>query len=317
MEGCHSADISNVTSYDAMTVAIVTFEAFGGMWINALIVSVICVVWIKNKTLNSIEKILLFLGFSRFWYLCLAWVNYFLSVIYPNYIYFHPIFPLVQSTQSFFICSDFWFSACLCVFYCIKIANFRNSFLIYLKEKIDRMVPWLLLGSELFSLMIGILDYELLDKGLRNKATLTCHGIIWKANIRIEENFFQIYFITAFLFATSFTAVILSALLLLFSLWRHKHNMQTNSMKDVSMDAHIKAMKSTLSFLVMYSINFISLILGLVYSMKNENDMMFPIFLIQYAFPSLHSLILIFSNPKLKKILLRILPCVNCKNCIK
>ncbi|XP_071403861.1 taste receptor type 2 member 40-like [Pithys albifrons albifrons] len=317
MEGCHSADISNVTSYNAMVVAIVTFEAFGGMWINALIVSVICMVWIKNKTLNSIEKILLFLGCSRFWYLCIAWINSFLSVIYPNYLYVYPIFPLVQSTQSFFNCSNLWVTACLCGFYCIKIAIFRNSFFIYLKEKTDRIVPWLLLGSELFSLVIGILVYDIVDKGLRNKATLTCHGIIWKANIRREEYFFPIYFITGFLFATSFTAVILSALLLLFSLWRHKCNMQTNSMKDVSMDAHIKAMKSILSFLIMYSINFISLILTLVYSMKNENDVLFLSYLIQYAFPSVHSLILIFSNPKLKKILLRILPCVNCKDCIK
>ncbi|KAF2985345.1 hypothetical protein EK904_005934, partial [Melospiza melodia maxima] len=36
----------------------------------------------------------------------------------------------------------------------------------------------------------------------------------------------------------------------------HKRTMQTSSMKDLSMDAHIRAMKSVLSFLVMYSINF-------------------------------------------------------------
>ncbi|NXG05420.1 T2R40 protein, partial [Sakesphorus luctuosus] len=306
-------DQTNVTSYGATAVSIVTLEAFGGMWINALIVSVICMVWIKTKTLNSIEKILLFLGCSRFWYLCIAWINSFLSVIYTNYLYVYPIFPLVQSTQSFFNCSNLYVSACLCVFYCVKIANFRNSFFIYLKEKIERLMPWLLLGSELFSLVTGILVY-IVAKGFRNNSNLTCHGIIWKANIRTEEYFFYIYYIVGFLFATSFMAVIFSALLLLFSLWRHKHNMQTNSMKDLSVDAHIKAMKSILSFLIMYSINFVSLILNLVYSMKNENDVMLLIYIIQYAFPGVHSLILIFSNPKLKEILLRILPCVKCKD---
>ncbi|XP_071403860.1 taste receptor type 2 member 105-like [Pithys albifrons albifrons] len=317
MEDCHSPDQPSVTSYNAMTVAIVTLEAFAGMWINALIVSVICMAWVKKKTLNSNEKILLFLGCSRFWYLCIAWVNSFLATFYPNYIFVHHVFELAESVQNFLNFSNFWVSACLCVFYCIKIANFQNRFFIYLKVKIDKMMPWLLLGSVLFSLVIGILVYKMIDRALRNNANLTCQGIIWKANIGIEEHFLPSYFLIGFVFATSFTAVIFSAFLLLFSLWRHKHNMQTNSTKDISMDAHIKAMKSILSFLIMYSINFVSLILTLVYSKKNENDMIFLIYLIHYAFPVLHSLILIFSNPKLKKILLRILPCVNCKDCIK
>ncbi|XP_064503486.1 taste receptor type 2 member 105-like [Pseudopipra pipra] len=317
MEACHSPEQSNVTSYAATTVAIVTLETFAGMWINAFIVSVICMAWIKRKTLNSNEKILLFLGSSRFWYLCIAWVFSIFLIIYPNYLHVHPIFQLLESAHSFFNFSNLWVSASLCVFYCIKIANFRNSFFIYLKVKIDRIVPCLLLGSVLFSLVIGTIVYNIMDKALSNNCNFTSQGGISKASIRIDQHFLPHYCIIGFGYATSFTAVITSAILLLFSLWRHKRNMQTNSTKDLSMDAHIKAMKSILSFFIMYSINFICLISTLIYSMKNENDMLFLIFLIQYTFPGFHSLVLIFSNPNLEKRLLGILPCGKCKVFLK
>ncbi|XP_027562666.1 taste receptor type 2 member 41-like, partial [Neopelma chrysocephalum] len=162
------------------------------------------------------------------------------------------------------------------------------------------MVPWLLLGSVLFSLIIGTIAYNVMDKALSNNLNFTCQGRISKASFRIDQQFLPYYFIIGFGNAVSFTAVIFSALLLLFSLWRHKRNMQTNSMRDLSMDAHIKAMKSILSFFIMYSINFICSILTLIYAMKNDTDVIFLTYLIRYTFPGFHSLVLIFSNPNLE-----------------
>ncbi|NXU93135.1 TA2R7 protein, partial [Xiphorhynchus elegans] len=308
---------ANGTSYAATLVAIVTLEAFAGMWINAFIVSVICMAWIQKKSLNSNEKILLLLGFSRFGFLCISCLHYLFSTLYPNYFLVHPLFPLISSLQTMFNNAHLWVSTCLCGFYCIKIANFNNSFFIYLKVKIDTIVPWLLVGSLLFSVVNGILVYDVTDKALSKNLTLTSQGIIWKSSIRIDEHFSSVYFISGFQLVTSFTAVTFSALLLLFSLWRHKRNMQANSMKDLSMDAHIKAMKSILSFLVMYSINFGVLILALISSFWKQNHVIFLIYLFLYAFPAFHSLILIYTNPKLEKSMRSILCCRNCKVCIK
>nr|XP_012428373.3 taste receptor type 2 member 9-like [Taeniopygia guttata] len=317
MEACHSSQQSNVTSYGVTTVAIISLEVFAGMWINAFIICVLCITWVKKKTLNSNEKILLLLGCSRFCYLCFSWIYDFVSNIFPYCLLVHPILQLLQGSYSFFNSSNLWVSAFLCGFYCIKIANFRNMFFVCLKVKIDRMVPWVLLGSVIFSLIIGILVYNTIDKAICKTFNFTCQEKLWRATNGIEEHFFPIYFLTGFLHTTAFMAVIFSALFLLFSLWRHKCMMQKNSMKDLSMDAHIRAMKSVLSFLVMYSINFMFLILTLIYSLKNQNHVIFLSCLIQRAFPGVHSLILIFSNPKMEKTLLRILSCVKCKPCIR
>ncbi|NXE91668.1 TA2R9 protein, partial [Menura novaehollandiae] len=312
-----SAQQSNVTSFGVMTVAIITLETFAGMWINSFIVSVLCIAWIKRKSLNSNDKILLLLGCFRFLYLCFSWAYSFLSIIYPNYLYVHPTHELLLSISNFFDCSTLWVSACLCGFYCIKIVNFRNRFFMYLKGKIDRIVPWLLLGSVLLSLVISSFLYDIVDKAQCNSRRSTGQGNFLKVSGKMDDVFFGIYFIYGFGFVTSFMAVISSVLLLLFSLWRHKCKMQTNSMKNLSMDAHIKAMKSILSILVMYSINFLFVTLTLIPSRKEENPMMFLIYVFLYAFPGVHSIILIFSNPKLKKTLLRILSCVKCKVCMR
>ncbi|XP_064271884.1 taste receptor type 2 member 7-like [Passer domesticus] len=312
MEASPSPQQSNVTSYGAMALAIITLEAFPGMWINAFIACVLCIAWVKKKTLNSNEKILLLLGCSRISYLCFTWVSHFLSVLYPKYLKVHPILQLIATLQTFFNYSNLWVSACLCGFYCIKIANFRNRLFIYLKVKIDRIVPWILLGSEISALAMGMVVSDLIATVQSENCTFTSQENFWEARIRMDKHFFSSYFIAGFGYAASFMVVIFSAVCLLFSLWRHKRRMQTNSMKDLSMDAHIKAMKSVLSFLVMYSINFVCLILTIIYATKKEDIMTLLILMYLCAFPGAHSLILIFSNPKLEKALMKILSWVKC-----
>ncbi|NXP31312.1 TA2R7 protein, partial [Leiothrix lutea] len=307
----------NVTSYGATIVAVTTLEAFAGMCINTFILCVLCIGWVKKKTLNSNEKILLLLGCSRFCFLCFSWVYCSLSIAYPNYLYVQLTFQLIVFFQSSSNCSNLWVSAGLCVFYCIKIANFRNRFFIYLKVKIDRMVSWILLASVLSALTIGIIAYDMADTELSKNRNSTRQGNFSTVSGKMDKYFFQTYFIYGFGFFTSFTAVIFSAVFLLFSLWRHKRKMQKNSMNSLSVDAHIKAMKSILSFFIMYNINFVFLILSLIPSTKKENYVVLLGLLYFYAFPGVHSLILIFSNPKLEKTLLRILSYVKCKVCMR
>ncbi|NXI42475.1 TA2R9 protein, partial [Galbula dea] len=308
-------DRFNATSYNAVTLVISTLQTIAGMWINAFIVYVLCIGWFKRKTFSSNEKILLHLGCSRFGDIFITWLHTFLGVIFPCFLLVQHMREFISAIRSFLNTSNIWVSSCLCVFYCIKIANFRHTFFIYLKVKIDKIVPWLLLGSGLLSLLMAILAYNIKTTSVFKILNSTTTGNLWKLNVRMEENVFAFYFVSVFMLTTAFLAVVFSALLLLFSLWRHKRNMQTNSVKDLSMDAHIKAIKSILSFLFLYTINFTGLIWVMTYSMKKEKPKMLLILVYYYALPVFHSLILIFSNPKLEKTLRRTLPCVKCKLC--
>ncbi|KFP05489.1 Taste receptor type 2 member 7, partial [Calypte anna] len=297
----------NVTTYNTVSMAIVTLQTFAGMWINAFIVSVLCVAWGKKRSFNSNEKIFLFLGCSRFCYLFITWVFFLFEYIYPFCMDVYPATQLLQGTQNFFSVSSLWVSAILSVFYCVKIANFQHSFFIYLKVKIDRFVPWLMLASVLISLGSSSFSYKVLSESICNNTNCTSAEYLWKDSNKTHEDLLLFLFLSGIVYATAFAAVISSALLLLFSLWRHKHRMQTKSGKNISMDAHIKAMKSIFSFFFVYCINFICLVLSLIYETKRESTMPILILVLLLAFPAVHSLILIFSNPKLEKTLLRTL----------
>ncbi|XP_053919470.1 taste receptor type 2 member 9-like [Cuculus canorus] len=315
MEACYPQVKSNVTSHNAMAVVIISLQAFAGLWINVFIVSVLCVALVKKKTFNSNEKILLFLGCSRFGYFCFVWPVTFFLVLYPWLFYIHFLFQVLNAIHDFLNFSNLWVSSCLSIFYCIKIADFRYSFFTFLKANIDRIVPWLLMGSALSSLIIAIVFYKIVDELPYNNLNATSLGNFGKINVKTDAPFVHIFFISVFGYATAFLAVLFSALPLLFSLWRHKCRMQANSVRDVNVEAHIKAMKSILSFFFLYSINFIGSILSLIYFSAAENPMSLLVFVFELNFPTVHSLVLIFSNPKLEKTLLRTLLWVKCKVC--
>nr|XP_013811067.1 PREDICTED: taste receptor type 2 member 114-like [Apteryx mantelli mantelli] len=317
METCQPQNEFNVSLYDTIVMAVITVQTFAGMLINTLIVAVHCIAWMKKKNLTSNEKILMFLGCSRFWLLCITWVYTFLSTIYPRLLYVNTVPQIFSVLLSFLISSDLWVSACLCVFYCVKIANFRHIFFNYLKVNIDRIVPWLLLGSVFLSLLICIPVYEITHEVQCYYLNATFLGSSWTLNVEIDKRVFPAFFASGFGFSMAFVTLILSVLLLLFSLWRHKRKMQTSSVKNLSMKAHVKAMKVIMSFFFTYSIYFTCLISSMIYSTQTKNPLMFLCLVLQYAFPLVHSLILIFSNPRLEKILLRTLPCVKCKVCIR
>uniref|UniRef100_A0A669R391 Taste receptor type 2 n=1 Tax=Phasianus colchicus TaxID=9054 RepID=A0A669R391_PHACC len=300
----------NTTSSANAFVVVFTVQALAGMWINSFIVAESCKAWFKKKSMNSNEKILLFLGCFRFWYLCTTWIYIIISVFFPQ----HLLHTGTSLTFAIFLCflnsSNLWTSACLYAFYCIKIANFRHHFFIYLKAKIDRIVPWLLLSSVVLSLLNCSPFLQVTDEENSTSTNFTTHGIFWKVNEEIREHFSTIVLICTFGFSMAFIMVIFSAFLLLFSLCRHKHKMQNSSARSLSTAAHIKAMKSLLSFFFIYCVNYIILISTVYYN--NENNLLTLLLLVlQYAFPVVHSLILIFSNPKLERIVLRILPCAH------
>ncbi|NXG49837.1 TA2R8 protein, partial [Psilopogon haemacephalus] len=300
----------NATSYDAIAFVIVTLQSLAGLWINGFIISVLCVSWVKKKIFNSNEKILLFLGCSRLGDLCITWVFVFLSMIFPQCFYVYPVPQTFAAILSFLDSSNVWASASLCVFYCIKISNFQHTFFIFLKAKIDRMVPWLFLVSVLFALIMGVLAYDMTYRAVFQNLNSTVPRNVWNIFVMMDEHMFALFCITGFLSTIGFLTATFSALLLLFSLWRHKCRMQINSVTNLSMDAHTKAIKSILSFIFIYSINFTGYILSIIHTRKAEYVFIILILIFQYALPIVHSLVLIFINPKLEKTFLRTISCL-------
>lgn len=104
-----------------------------------------------------------------------------------------------------------------------------------------------------------------------------------------------------------FLLFVASSTLLIASLWRHTRQMRQRTMglKDPRTEAHIAALKSLISFLILYICTFVADVLHGAPSCRLGTEWKRNICLLVVAVcPSIHGVLLIFFNFRLKSILL-------------
>ncbi|XP_049979200.1 taste receptor type 2 member 140-like [Alexandromys fortis] len=280
---------------------------------NAFTVLVNIMDWLKWRKISFIDQILTTLAVSRVALLFSLTASLFVSEKYPEIIItrkiMRQIFILWTVTNHFSI----WLATCLSIFYFLKIANFSNSIFLHLKWRVKKVV----LGTLLASLLILFL----------NILVVNTHIDLWID--RIEANtFFRVItsnyseavrldLLTSTMFTLiPFTVTLTVFLLLIFSLWRHRKNMQYNApgSTDISKAAHIKALQMVVTFLLLYSIYFLSLLFQF-YDIKSElkNSVSLLFFITEVAFPSGHSYVLILGNTKLRQAFISMVWWLRCR----
>ncbi|XP_062971919.1 taste receptor type 2 member 40-like [Elgaria multicarinata webbii] len=304
-EGCNVPKTGNPPLSTIIYLVFSAVEAVVGMSLNAFIVAVNCINGIKSRHLKSIDKILTALGISRFFYLCILSVKIFWEAIFPWTFEVTNVYQTLKAAIWFLTCTSLCFSACLCSFYCIKIANFQHHIFIRLKMGISKLVPWLLLVSVLGSLVntspffSGI--YSITCR--KNNNSFDVLGNHSLEGISVQTNLFNLFLYCGTGFSVVFFILTTSTFLLLFSLWRQTHQIQKSlaSFSNPSMAAHFQAVKTIMSLLITDVINFVSLMLLLsnIFPEKSPTNQL-CIFIV-YACPSVQSIILVGGNPKLKR----------------
>ncbi|XP_006895187.1 PREDICTED: taste receptor type 2 member 1-like [Elephantulus edwardii] len=127
-------------------------QLLSGILANGIILAGNGIDLVKRKMWNSLSLLLSCLAIVRiiiqvlFFYMALA----FLSLVE---------FPMVE--RYFVVCMfieelGLWFATWLGVFYCAKIANISHPIFFWLKRRISKLVPWLILGSVLYASVILI-----------------------------------------------------------------------------------------------------------------------------------------------------------------
>ncbi|XP_060125078.1 taste receptor type 2 member 41-like [Zootoca vivipara] len=119
---------------------------------NGLIVGVNVTDWMKGRSLMPSDEILVSLGLSNLCFSTTLILDYFISLIweefYRKFYMVQKIMFILDIATSFL---SFWFTAWLSIFYCMKIVNFKQSFLLRVKLQFSSLVRWFLLGSVLAS----------------------------------------------------------------------------------------------------------------------------------------------------------------------
>lgn len=114
---------------------------------------------------------------------------------------------------------------------------------------------------------------------------------------------------------TIFILCLITCILLLISLRRHNQRMLLNAtgFRDPSTEAHIKAMKVLISFIILFILYFIGITIEISCTTMSESKLLFIFGLtITALYPWGHSFILILGNNKLKQVFLRVLKQLKC-----
>ncbi|XP_043823489.1 taste receptor type 2 member 5 [Dromiciops gliroides] len=282
-----------LTASQGLLLAVATAEFLIGLVGNGILVCWSLHNWYKYRTTSLYSLIVLGLATCRFHLQLLILIDlisysYFLEA---SWIYYLNICWVFLSQANLCL------ATCLSVFYCIKITNFVHPAFTWLKQRAVGFGFCFLLGSLLATLLlVPILGYNKIPKN----STLS---------LFIGQHYFHMLWLNMGSLVP-FTVFLFSSGMLIISLDRHhkrmRHHMEGR--KDAQTMAHVAALKSLISFLLLYVIYFLATPLSIVSKfppVKLTEVLISEIFMA--AYPSFHSIILIVGNPRMKQQFQRIL----------
>ncbi|XP_006861342.1 PREDICTED: taste receptor type 2 member 60-like [Chrysochloris asiatica] len=270
---------------------------------NGAITAALGIEWLVRKKLSPHDTLLVSLGDSRF---CLQWVVIWKNVylfLYPEAYPYNPMMQFISFQWDFLNAVTLWFSTWLSVFYCVKIATFTHPAFLWLKQKVSRWVPWMLLSSLGLSSLCTILFFIGNQHLYQNYLWRDLHtqNVTGNGLRRFYEKFF--FFPLKVVIWTVPTALfVLGMVLLITSLGRHakKALLLVSGFRDTSAQAHIKALLALVSFAILFISNFLSLILNSAGVFPTQELQYWMWQVVIYLCMAVHPIIQFLSNPKLR-----------------
>ncbi|XP_004611465.2 taste receptor type 2 member 7-like [Sorex araneus] len=277
---------------------------------NAFIALVNCLGWMKKRKMASIDFILTCLATSRIWLLCAIMLDCFMLVQYPNIYTAGKQMRVVDFFWTLTNHLSVWFATCLSLFYFLKIANFTHPLFLWMKWRIDQVVLRILLGCVALSVLISLAVTENLNDDFRYciKAKKRRNGTLKCSVNKAQYESTKIFLNLLTIFPVSMSLV--SFCLLILSLWKHTRKMQLSASghRDPSRDAHLGAMKTVITFLLLFIVYCLAFLIATSSYFIPESELAVLVGeLIALIYPSTHSFILILGNNKLREASLRVL----------
>lgn len=261
---------------------------------------------VRRQPLSNCDLILLSLSLTRLFLHGLLFLDaleliYFQQMKDPLSLSYQVIIMLWMITNQ----AGLWLTTCLSLLYCSKIVRFSHTILLCLASWISRKVPQMLLGAMFFSSICTLLCLG--DFFSRPDFAFTTMLFInnTEPNLQIAElNFYHSFIFCILGSIPPFLLFLVSSGVLIVSLGRHMRTMKvkTKDSCDPSLEAHIKALRSLVSFFCLYVVSFCAALISVPLLMLWHNKIGVMICVgILAACPSIHAAILISSNAKLRR----------------
>ncbi|KAG8433584.1 hypothetical protein GDO86_017772 [Hymenochirus boettgeri] len=302
-----SATASNLISLYVIVVPIL--ESTVGSITNAYIVFTLLMDYLKKRKMSTIDKILIALSLSNIFFACACSVNLIWTFIYEDF-YTHCI---ILAFTMYAIVSSSWLTACLCVFYFIKIKTFSSGLLVRIKMKISTIIPWFLLFSEVISLgftFLTRLPSVLIQRPLFNTS------FVYSANTTSSASGMNFSFMSIVFFSVCipFITMIGTTMSTVRSLYLHSRRMEKNVGTSNNLVAHRSAVWMMTHLLLLYIILYGTMFVWVFNVSDQANVWYWLCIILQFSYTPVQSVLLILGSPKLKESLLQTCHCLVSRN---
>ncbi|KAG8551470.1 hypothetical protein GDO81_004129 [Engystomops pustulosus] len=293
-----------------VSLGILVLETIIGTFVNGLMVTVNLISLVTHRKLGSCDSILLCLGISRFTFMWLVLAMYFISFLVPNLT---DLGTNMQYAWLFFNGLCLWIATWLSIFYCVRIVNIQINIFTLFKTHFDQLVPFLILLSIALSASCSnSTAYSSINQTF-NMSRFDNHQNSTPFNA-MGNNFATFLTLSVAGSIPPFLLFCVSAGLVVHSLLRHMKKMkeqEKTGFREPSLVAHYRAVKMMAAFFIFFSLYMIAFNLYGSGIIKNVSLNCISAFLIG-AYPSIHSILLVIGNRKLKNAFLQILKKGNC-----
>ncbi|XP_028636742.1 taste receptor type 2 member 123-like [Grammomys surdaster] len=322
---------SQKINYSHLFTFAITFyvEIAAGILENGFIALVNIMDWVKRRRISTVDEILTAVALTRLIFVCSMLICILLFILRPH---LNMRSELLTAMSIIWVVNNhfsIWLATCLGVFYFLKIANFSNSIFLYLKWKAKKVVLMVILVSLIF-LTLNILSLEMYDQlsidvyegnmsySLRDSTQFLRNFLFTNSSkmLLITTSSHVFLPINSLFMLIPFSVSVVAFLLLIYSLWKHHKKMQVNAKRprDASTMAHMKALQTGFSFLLLYAIYLLFIIIG-IFNLGLMTKIVILLFdhISGIFFPISHSFVLILGNRKLRQASLSVLSCLRCQ----
>ncbi|XP_018423964.1 PREDICTED: taste receptor type 2 member 40-like [Nanorana parkeri] len=266
------------------------------MTTQSFIITVHIVDYLKGQPLSPVDQILLSLGLVRMFLQVFSLFDAFLS------LFFRHVFPVPAILFLYLMSnasnlSNIWLTTVFSVTFCLKIANFHTALFLRLKATLSQQVVRLIVVSVLLSICFISL-FLWVDSKVNQAKELQGHAI------NETEYLTHVYIFVAM--GNSFPFIIYSSstILLITSLFLHMRQMKSNANVTANLDTYYEAIKF-MSFCLLCFVLLVGTNVTVLHYYKSLD--VIALFIFWNAFPTLHSIYLIYRTNKLREHFLRIL----------
>ncbi|XP_053464686.1 taste receptor type 2 member 16 [Nycticebus coucang] len=267
---------------------------------SSLVVAVLGREWLQVRKLSPVDMILISLGICRF---CLQWA----SILFNFCSYFNPdhVFWYISIIWEYSNILIFWLTGLLTVVYCVKVFSFTHSTFLWLRWRIVRLVPWLLLGSVMIS-CVAIIP-SVINNLIRIQLTTTEH-LPRNSTVIVRLEMLRQHLIRAHkLLAIGFPFLLFltSIIALIASLTQHVQRMQrhTTSQGNTSLKAHAAALRSLATLFIFFTSYFLTILVSFTHNQSLNGFWYWVWEAVIYGVVSINSTSLMSSSPTLKRAL--------------